>query len=302
MANGLVPKGAGTRSLVANANVSDEIRRAGIGFGNLVERTGAAVAATQNQLNETGSRTATALATTLVDVIAVQERIFRDDGTLDTSVSHTRQLPLITLIDPVFYRWSSVRLQGLFSAREFASETSSDSSRTDTASGSGQAGFLFIFGAGANRSTTRTTSTEQTTTRTQDTSFGLMRMNALLEPRDDVTIPKPTQSIRGPRLSLIPGAITDVLDGADVTGRTMSLLIQYNRRNGTPIAGKAIAVDTDGVPWSFAGGPTAVTDADGRVEITLARQFVGEAPDTTPADFIVSARIGLVQNTITVTF
>lgn len=301
MANELIT-GAGTRALVADAAVGDEIAQAGAGFGELVEHTGAAVAATQNLLNETGARTATALAETLVDVIAVQEKVYRDDGTLDTSVAHTRNLPLISFIDPVFYQWSSVRLQGRFYAQEFAATTDTHSYSSSGSSGYGNAGFGIVFGVGYMGAQSSSTTTDISSEVTRDSSFGQMRMNALLEPREDVTIPKPNQVIRGPRLTLIQGAIEDVIDGGTLVGRTMSMLIQYNRRNGDPIANKAISVETNGVSWSYASGPTAVTDGDGQVEITLRRDFLGEEPDVSPLEFIVSARIGLVQNSVGVTF
>ena len=71
-----LPVGAGTRSLaiVSDANVSGEISQAGVAFGDLVETTGMAVAETQNRLNTTSADSATALASTQVDVIAVQEK------------------------------------------------------------------------------------------------------------------------------------------------------------------------------------------------------------------------------------
>ena len=297
----LIPTGAKSTALLADASVGDEIARAGAGFGQLVERSGSAVAATQNLLNETGARTATALAETLVDVIAVQEKIYHDDGSLDTSVAHTRKLPLISFIDPVFYKWSSVRLQGRFWANEFAAETTSDSYSHTSSEGMGSAGFGIIFGLGYNSYSYSSDSRSSDVEVTTDSSMGQMRMNALLEPRDDVAIPKPNQVIRGPRLTLIMGTLEDVIDGGNLTGRTLSLLIQYNKRDGNPIAGKAISVETNGIAWSFADGPTAVTDASGQVEIVLRRDFIGPEPDTTPTDFIVSARIGLVQNSIGVT-
>jgi len=296
----LMPKGAKSGALLANAAVGDEIGRAGAGFGELVERTGAAVAATQNLLNDTGARTATALAETLVDVVAVQEKVYRDDGSLDTSIAHTRKLPLISFIDPVFYKWSSVRVQGRFWANEFSSEVQTDTSSGSSGSG-GVSASAFGISLGAGYNYNRSSSSSGNVERTTDSSVGQMRMNALLEPRSDVSIPKPNQVIRGPRLSLIQGALEDVLDGAALVARTMSLLIQFNRRDGSPIAGKAISVESDGIAWSYVGGPLAVTDGSGQVEITLRRDFVGETPDTTPTDFIVSARVGLVQNSIGVT-
>lgn len=302
MANQLIPAGGRSQTLVADASVSDEIARAGLGLGDLIKRTGLAVAETQNKLNETGARTATALANTLVDVIAVEEKIYRDDGTLDSSLSHTidQKLPLITFIDPVFYQWTSVRLQGKFIANEFAADTSSDVFSYKTKDSHSQSGLLLIFGGGHTShqySSTHTTSDVETTS---DYSYGQMRMNTLLQPREDIGIPKPNQAIQGPRLSLIQGEIIDVMDAGIVVARTMSMIVQYNKRDGSPIAGKNIAIETDGVSWSYVGAHP--TNASGQTEILLRRDFLDEDADRSPIDVIVSARIGLVQNNVTVIF
>ena len=300
MASQMIPTGRSSVPLANDASVSDEIARAGIGLGALVERTGDAIAATQDQLNETGARTATTLANTLVDLIAVEERIYHDDGTLDTVQTHTRQLPLINFIDPVFYQWSNVRLQGRYMAREFSASTESEVRTHTSRSGSGQAGLLLVLGGGYNNLQYGSSQTNRGSTVDNDLSTGQMRMNTLLEPRKDVGIPKPNQAIQGPRLSLIQGEIIDIIDAGVINARTMSMLIQYNRRDSTAISGKPISVETNGVSWSFLGDPT--TDADGRLEIQLRREFIGDDADRTPVEIIVSARIGLVQNTTTVIF
>jgi hypothetical protein len=300
MANQLMPAGSSSVPLANDASVSDEISRAGIGLGALVERTGDAIAATQEQLNETGARTATALANTLVDLIAVEERIYHDDGTLDHVETHTRQLPLINFIDPVFYQWTNVRLQGRYMAREFSASTESEVTTASSRSGSGQAGLLVILGGGYNNFQYSHSKSNRNTQVDNDLSVGQMRMNTLLEPREDVGVPKPNQAIQGPRLSLIQGEIVDVIDSGVINARTMSMMIQYNRRDGTAISGKAISIETNGVAWSYMGDST--TDASGQLEIQLRREFIGEDADRTPVDIIVSARIGLVQNTTTVTF
>jgi hypothetical protein len=46
----------------------------------------------------------------------------------------------------------------------------------------------------------------------------------------------------------------------------------------------------------------AVTGETGQVEIELRREFVGEDPDTAPATVVVTARVGLVQNSVSVSF
>ncbi len=301
MANQMIPAGRRSRSLaVENAAVSDEIARAGLGLGDLIENTGMAIAATQNQLNETGARTATALAETLVDLIAVEEKIYHDDGTLDSVQTHVRQLPLINFVDPVFYQWTNVRLQGRFVANEFASASSSETTTHSSRSGYGQAGLFVILGGGYNNFQYSHDQVSTSAESTRDLSYGQMRMNTLLEPRTDVGVPKPNQAIQGPRLTLIQGEITDELDGGTLNARTMALLVQLNRRDGSAISGKNISIETNGVSWSYTGAPT--TDADGQVEILLRREFIDETADTTPADIIVSARLGIVQNSITVTF
>lgn len=286
--------------LAADANIADEIATAGLGFGALVERTGAAVAATQLRLDTSSAVTATALARTLVDVIAVQERVLRDDGTIDEVVSHVRPLPLITFINPVFYQWTSVRLQGMFFAREFGASSEQSQAATQSDEGFFSAGLAMVLGPGAFTTGSSSQSSSITTETASDLSLGRIRSSALLEPRDDVAIPKPNQAIRGPRLSIIQGEIQDENEDGALVARSMSLLIQYNRRGGEPIPNKAISIETDGVPWSFVGD--AITGETGQVEIELRREFVGEDPDTAPATFVVSARVGLVQNSASVTF
>jgi hypothetical protein len=286
--------------LAEDANVSDELRGAGIAFGTLVERTGAAVAATQLQLDTSSAATASALASTLVNVIAVRERVFRDDGTLDHVTNHVRPLPLISFIDPVFYQWTSVRLQGEFFAREFAASSESSSNTSSSSNALFGSGVSMFLGPGllnvSRTSTSRTAEAEVST----DVSLGRIRASALLEPRDDVGIPKPNQVIRGPRLALIQGEIADEMDGGTLAGRTMSMLLQFTRRDGSAIVGKALSIETSGVPWRHLGA--GVTDAAGQIQSELRRDFLDEDADTTPANFIITARIGLVSNSVTVTF
>lgn len=297
----LMPVGSFSSTLaVSNANVSDEISRAGASFGDLVLKTGQAVAETMKKLNETGAETATQLANTLVDVIALQEKVYDDLGTISEVKSHVQHLPLVNFIDPVFYEWSQVRLQGVFIAREFAAATSVDTSQSSSSDKSGQGGLLVILGGGRTTFDAQGSSTEFDSASDSDLSYGNVRMNALLSPRRDVGVPKPTQVIQGPRLAIIHGSKADVLDGDAIKARTMDVLIQYHRRDGTPIQGKSISIETPGVSWSFTGGQT--TDAQGNVQIQLRRDFIGEEPDTSQKDFVVSARIGIVQNSSTVTF
>lgn len=283
---------------MANTDVSGQLATAGLAFGDLVKLTGKAVADTQSKLNQTGADSTSALAKTLVDVIAVQEVDYDDNGNVTGSQTFTQQLPLIDFIDPVIYQWTQVRLQGRFTASQFATSASTDTHTNTSTDSSGQAGFGIIFGAGYNNFQYDDSQTHVDSNFRVEESVGLMRMNAVLEPRHDVGVPKPRTAIVGPRIAIDAGPIADV--GAPATARTMDVTITYTNADGDPIANKGLSVDTQGVAWAFKNNAT--TDANGALVITLTRQFVGDNPDTTPTDFIVSVRKGIVSDAATVTF
>lgn len=283
---------------MANTDVSGQLATAGLAFGDLVKLTGKAVADTQNKLNQTGADSTSALAKTLVDVIAVQEVDYDDSGNVTGSQTFHQQLPLIDFIDPVIYQWTQVRLQGRFTASQFATSASTDTHTNTSTDTSGQAGFGLIFGAGYNNFQFDDSQTHVDSNFRVEDSVGLMRMNAVLEPRHDVGVPKPRTAIVGPRIAIDAGPIADV--GNPATARTMDVTITYTNADGNPIANKGLSVDTQGVAWEFKNNAT--TDANGALVITLTRQFVGPNPDTTPADFVVSVRKGIVSDAATVTF
>lgn len=283
---------------MANTDVSGQLATAGMAFGDLVKLTGKAVADTQTKLNKTGADSTSALAKTLVDVIAVQELDYDDDGNVTGEQTFTQQLPLIDFIDPVIYQWSEVRLQGRFTASQFAASASTDTGTDTSTNSEGQAGFGIIFGGGYNNFQWDDTQTHVDTNFRIEESVGLIRMNAVLEPRHDIGVPKPRQAIVGPRIAIDGGPITDV--GNPATSRTMEVVITYSNSAGDPIANKELAIDTQGVAWAYQAGST--TDANGTVTIVLTRQFVGDNPDRTPVGFVVSVRKGIVGEATTVTF
>jgi len=284
---------------MANTDVSGQLSTAGMAFGDLVRLTGAAVASTQQQLNKTAADSTSALAKTLVNVIAVQEVDYDDDGTVTDSKTFMSQLPLIDVVDPVLYQWSQVQLQGRFTASQFAATSSTDTTSNSGSSGNGQAGVQLFLGGGYNNFQVDNSSTSLDTNFRVESSVGLMRMNAILEPRHDIGVPKPRQAVVGPQISIDAGPIADV--GNPATSRTMEVVVTYLKADSTPISGKELSIDTQGVGWSYKGGVTT-TDGTGALTIVLSRQFVGDTPDRTPADFVVSVRKGIVGESTTVTF
>jgi hypothetical protein len=310
MADIILPAGLfGTALATGTSDVSDEGKAAGLAFGELIKKTGQAVADTQKQLNHTSAESATALATTLVDVVAVEEKIYNASGVLTDSKAHTMQLPLVNFIDPTFYRWSQVRLQGEFVAREFTGESDTG---TDTATSQSNVGISLggIFGigyaSGSGSSTSTNTSTDTHSTASEDYSYGRIRAAAQLNPRPDVVVPRPNQVIQGPRLAVISGDVQDEKDGAKITGRTIKVLLTYHRASGEPIKDKPLAIDVQGLTWTYTNPAQDKTDINGALQITVHRDIPldgdGNPGDATPKDFVVTARIGIVQNSTTITF
>lgn len=281
----------------------------GSDFGSLLLGIGNAVAATQQKLTETSADTTTKLANTLVDVIAVQQTGYDDNGNLRSAVSIKEKMPIITYVSPVYYEFPQVRVQGRFVVSEFAAAGTSQTSTASSGFGVGVGLSLQkkAFTLGAHGGATSTSQSTTVSTQTdQATAVGQMRMFARLTPRDDVGIPKPLRVIVGPSLSILAA---DLKEGTDPDGtpfRSLSVLIQLRNKAGQPIAGKALSIDTEGTPWAFVPETRKKTDADGNLEILLKRSFpappAGAPPvDTTAKPVIVSAVLGSVSNRTTVT-
>jgi hypothetical protein len=286
---------------MANTDVSGQLATAGLAFGDLVKLTGQAVADTQQTLNKTAADSTSTLAQTLVDVVAVQEVDYDDNGNITGAKSFTQNLPLIDYVDPVLYQWSQVRLQGKFMASQFATTSSSDSSNLSTSDDSGQAGLFIVLGGGYTSVQLDESSTHVDTNFRMESSVGLMRMNAILEPRHDIGVPKPRQAVVGPRIAIEAGPIANVGPNNAPTSRTMEVVLTYTKADDTPIAGKTLSIETPGVGWSYKSGVDQ-TDGSGQVTIVMERAFIGDTPDYTPIDVVVSARKGLVGDSATMTF
>jgi hypothetical protein len=142
-------------------------------------------------------------------------------------------------------------------------------------------------------------------------------MNALLEPRADIGVPKPTQVIRGPRLIVTLGAdktVTDPNDPTVLLARTMDVLVEYQKREintvtsaHDPIPNKLISIEVPGLAWLYldtTGQPATIlpqaTDPKGMLRIRLRREFLDKDVDTTRKDFVFTARIGILRNATTV--
>jgi hypothetical protein len=300
-----------TLALTGSADVNDATKKAGLSFGKLLETTGLAIAESQRQLNEVGAASTSALAGQMVDVIAAQVNAYDDDGNLDANGTETlpMKLPLINFIDPVFYEWAQVRLQGRFFATEFVGSTETSSSGVSASvSTSSTGGFLFGFGSSTVGFGVRGNSSDVDTSVEQ--SFGNIRASALLTPKTDIGVPKPRQLVDAPSLGVQVGP--DVDDVAEPGSRLKKASILCFKRDGSKQdAGKSLplSIEVDGALWSFDAANAAdqgKTDADGRVPIRLKRVLPvpagQDAPDRSPVDVTVTVRLGVVSTTTVIRF
>jgi hypothetical protein len=301
-----------TLDLAGSADVNDATKKAGLSFGKLIETTGLAVADSQRQLNDVGAASTSALAAQLVDVIAAQVNAFDDDGNLDAvgTKTLTQKLPLVNFIDPVFYEWAQVRLQGMFFASEFEGSTETSSSSVSATASTSNTGIGFLLGAGSNKFTFGVRGSTSDVDTSVEQSFGHIRASALLQPKTDIGVPKPRQLIDAPSLAVQVGP--DVDDATEPGTRRKKLAILCNKRDGSPQdAGKLLplSIEVAGALWAFdplAAADAGKTVAGGSVPLMIKRVLPVPAgatlPDTTPVDVTVTVRLGVVSSTTVVRF
>lgn len=337
MSEATLPAGLGSVTLGetgAPGNTGSNLDAAGIAFGQLVQHVGEAVADTQRKLNETTAETALALAETQIEVIAARQKVYRDDGTLDSEDNLVLKMPLASYVDVVSHEVSQVHIQGVFQATGFRSGSSSTNQTTagssyaqlfigaplagpstSAALASGTAAVASGTTSGSRGGSQTTTATGVESSSGYETSYGQMRMNAEIRPRADVGVPRPSQVVRGPLLSLTPVALPAgqevEMTGTVVTARRAVIEIHYRKRaesgEGAAISGKSFAVEAPGLYWTVcdaAGTPATAatiealrqTGSTGKMYLLLRRDLSAEG-DRAERPFAVTARIGMVNST-----
>ncbi|MDP9193145.1 MAG: hypothetical protein M3P06_15715 [Acidobacteriota bacterium] len=293
-----------------SSNIGNALTGAGSNFAALLEGVGTAVGATQKHLTETSADTVSELAKTMVEVPAVNETIYGDNGEILSSVTHTQLATALTIFDPVFYDYTQVRLQAEFSISQLA--TASNSSTSVGISGGGLSlGFSSAFRGGGGFSSS-SSSTNVATSTDRVSAIGRVRMFSEMAPTA-VIIPSPIQVTIGPSIRILEGELTEVRSGSDVTSRKQQVTIEFVKKDGsTPIPGKILAIDSEGVPWSYDEGNAedqddlVVTNDQGRVTLTVERTFPlpsedAPPPDTTPQPVTLTVRRGQLSNNTVLT-
>ena len=217
-----------------------------------MKSVGLAVAAAQAELDKTLVTTAKALSETSINTVAVfEQQIKDDDGTMDKGVVHIQSLPLTNYLMPTAYQWSRVYLEADMNVQEFNSRSGFNIQQkafSADARISGQAGILGTSASGTAGMSYSNTGTNVDASYGQDVAAGKLHMEATLEPRPDVQLPRPFVLQKGPRMQLLVGAKVELHEGNDptkpVVGQKVSLTCVLQKTDGSPMdADKPLAVN-----------------------------------------------------------
>ena len=291
------------------SDILDEMERGGPAFGKFISAVGLGVAEAQEKLDQTLVTTAKALSEQQIDVIAIfEQQIKDDDGTMDKGVIHMQKLPLINYLMPTAYQWSRVYLQADMQVKEFSSTNGfnikgkSDSFSLKAGGSAGTFGWSANASVGYSRSTYEAEGRKDSAT---DESAGQLHLEATLEPRSDIQVPRPFILQKGPRVTVMADARVDLdkdgnatNDPAAIKGRSVKVNIKVLKTNGQPNDGKTVLVSVDDPTINY--DASATTNGSGDASITLKRTGASFDPKTV-VQTNVRVAFGLVAQTLPIT-
>ena len=190
--------------------------KGGPAFGAFVKAVGLAVAEAQSELDKTLVTTAKALSDNQIDVIAVFEQEINDNGQMLQGTPHVMKLPLVNYLMPTAYHWSRVYLEADMKVRQFnVANGLNIQGKSSSFNVGASASFSQTGGIGASGSIgygTSSTQVASTTSQFTAEAVGSLHLEATLEPRADVQLPKPFIIQKGPRLKVYAGSQENIPD------------------------------------------------------------------------------------------
>ena len=286
----------------ADSDVTDELTGGGVAFGEFVKSVGLGVAAAQTELDKTLRETAKQLSETQIDVIAVFEQQIKDeDGSMDKGNIQMQKLPLINYLMPTAYHWRRVHLEADMSVQEFNARSGLNIQQKSFSAGMSASGGFGIFGGGFNASASANFSNSSTgvdSSFSTDSAAGKLHMEATLEPRSDVELPKPFILQKGPQLELQVGSRTEIHEDGDPTkpviSQKVALTALLKMTDGSPNGTKPLSLTISDPSLSFTS--PGKTDANGEMKIEVSRKILDPAADQ-PVQALVRVSFGLVTRT-----
>lgn len=289
-----------------DSDITDEMTAGGPAFGAFVKSVGLAVAEAQKELDKSLVATAKELSDTQIDVIAIFEQVINDEGEMTQGNVIKQKLPLINYLMPTAYQWSRVYLEADMTVSEFNSANGFNIKKTKVGIDA-SAGFEFGLGgigvSGSNTNSFDYSNVNTSTATSVDKAAGSMHMEATLEPRSDIQLPRPFVLQKGPKLQLGVVASEDLTEtdsggAATPIGRKVTVEATLMKTDGAVHSGKTLQVSVDRNDLTFVAS-SLVTDAAGKVRVDIERR-VGAAwdPATPRAAAVVRISFGLVTSTL----
>lgn len=278
-ADRLMPAGLFSSTQALEADVSGELAGLAPTFGDVLMSIGNGVAQSQDALDRGLVETAQALSDTQISVITDVIQELDDDGLPVAAATELVQheVSLINYVNPTVHEWSHVALSMDLSVSALDNETGITFDREQRQSRAGSVGLFFgVIGFGLMSSSTRSSYSERSTDQEMDWARGQVRMDAMLRPRDVENFPAPAQVEIGPQIYFSQGSVDETVVGGIVTARSMDLMINVRKADGS--ANPNVVIELDSGPFSHSfdstGGFTGnTTNADGQISVTLSRNI-----------------------------
>jgi hypothetical protein len=302
-----------TADPVANnkeSDITDEAKSAGPVFGDFLKSVGFAVAETQEKLDKTFRDTAQALSEEKIDVIAVFEQEIDDDGRMLAGHSHVQKLPLINYVMPTIQEISHCSISADMQVREFSSGSGFQIQGKSQSFSAGVNGSYGMFGGSVSGHVSYGQSSAEASggnNYAEDTAAGTMHLEATIQPRETVQLPKPFITQKGPSLKLtldkveaLKEDVAPATEGGPKTtrrkGTKATVTAELRGSNGAELSGKKLEVNVN-QPTVGQTIPNSTTDAKGLVTVELERETSDEWK---PLETTVRVWLGLVSQTIVV--
>lgn len=297
---GDLPIGRLAQTLALEADASDEFAALAPTFGDVLGSIGIGVAESQAALDAGLVEAARTLSETKIEIVTDVVQKLDDDGlpvAEDTELLSS-EVALINYLSPTVHEWKHVALSMDMSVGEMDNERGVTFTRVQREGNVTATGLFwgFLGWFDHKQSETRTTAID-TTDREADWARGQVRLDAMLAPRRTEKFTAPAQVAIGPQLYFSRGSVDEATDGDDLTGRSIDLVLDVRKADGSVNAGVNIDIDTDRFTYSFAdtdGFTGSLTNNDGRVIVTVTRQI----PNRRFARAIpgrVTARLGAIE-------
>lgn len=309
------PIGLGPLGAVAaeEADITNELAVGGPAFGAFVKAVGLAVAEAQQKLDETLVTTAKALSDAKINVIAIFEQQLKDsDGMMDEGKIHMQQLPLINYLMPTAYQWTRVYLEADMKVQEFNGANGFNIKGQSTSASVGFSTNVGVMGASVGLSASAATSNYQQggdTSFSQDQAAGSLHMEATLEPRADIQLPRPFILQKGPRLKLtvksredIPGPPVSGSTTATVIGRKIRLTAELRDKANNLLGGKLLECKISEPLLNYTKNPNdGMTGAtSGQLEIEITREGGAFDEKKPPQAVTVNVWFGMVNEQVVI--